>query len=56
MALTKMNRFIFANLSNLNPVKHPWNLVQYPEDYLYSYAKYYESDVDEIILLIHHND
>mgnify|MGYP001795908321 CR=1 FL=1 len=38
---------------HINPIKHPWNLVQRPEDYKYSSAKFYEIGVDEFGLLTH---
>ena len=34
-----------------NPVKHPGNLVQHPEDYKYSSAKFYETGVDDPIAI-----
>jgi len=42
------------NYIHNNPVSHPWNLVQYPEDYKYSSAKFYETGIDEFGLLIHY--
>ncbi len=39
-----------------NPLKDPWNLVQYPEDYKYSSARFYETGVDEFGLLTHYNE
>ena len=42
------------NYIHYNPVKHPWNLVQHPEDYKYSSAKFYETGIDEFGLLTHY--
>ncbi len=39
-----------------NPLKDPWNLVQYPEDYKYSSATFYETGVDEFGLLTHYDE
>lgn len=39
-----------------NPVKHPWNIVQYEESYKYSSAKFYETGVDEFMLLTHYKE
>ena len=44
------------NYIHNNPISHPWNLVQYPEDDKYSSAKFYETDVDEFGLLTHYKD
>lgn len=41
------------NYIHNNPVKHPWNLVQHPENYKYSSAKFYETGVDDFGLLTH---
>ncbi len=37
-----------------NPLQDKWKLVQYPEDYRYSSAKFYETGVDEFGLLTHY--
>ena len=37
-----------------NPLQDKWKLVQYPEDYKYSSAKFYETGVDEFGLLTHY--
>jgi len=37
-----------------NPLQDKWQLVQYPEDYKYSSARFYETGVDEFDLLTHH--
>ena len=39
-----------------NPLKDPWNLVVYPEDYKYSSAKFYETGVDDFGLLTHYKE
>ena len=39
-----------------NPIKDPWNLVQYPEEYKYSSAKFYESGIDDFNLLTHYRE
>ncbi len=39
-----------------NPLKDPWNFVQYPEDYKYSSARFYETGLDEFGLLTHYNE
>ena len=39
-----------------NPIKDPWNLVQYPEEYKYSSAKFYESGIDNFNLLTHYKE
>ena len=39
-----------------NPIKDPWNLVQYPEEYKYSSAKFYESGIDDFNLLTHYKE
>lgn len=38
-----------------NPLQDKWKLAQYPEDYKYSSAKFYETGVDEFGLLTHYN-
>jgi REP element-mobilizing transposase RayT len=37
-----------------NPIQDKWQLVQYPEDYKYSSAKFYETGFDEFGLLTHY--
>ena len=39
-----------------NPISHNWNLVQHPEDYKYSSAKFYETGIDDFGLLTHYKD
>jgi len=39
-----------------NPLQDKWKLVQYPEDYKYSSAKFYETGIDEFELLVHFMD
>jgi len=34
-----------------NPISHPWNLVEHPEDYKYSSAKFYETGIDDPIAI-----
>ena len=38
-----------------NPLQDKWRLVQYPEDYKYSSARFYETGIDEFGLLTHYN-
>jgi putative transposase len=38
-----------------NPLQDKWKLVQYPEDYKYSSARFYETGVDGFGLLTHYN-
>jgi putative transposase len=38
-----------------NPMQEKWKLAQYPEDYKYSSAKFYETGIDEFELLTHYN-
>ena len=44
------------NYIHNNPVGHPWNLVQHPEDYKYSSAKFYETGIDEFELVTHYKE
>lgn len=37
-----------------NPLQDKWQLVQYPEDYKYSSARFYETGVDDFDLLTHY--
>jgi len=37
-----------------NPLQHKWQLAQYPEDYKYSSARFYETGIDEFGLLTHY--
>ena len=39
---------------HLNPLQEKWNLVEHPEDYPWSSAKYYEDKVDEFGFLTHY--
>ena len=39
------------NYIHNNPINYPWNLVQHPEEYKYSSAKFYETGIDEFGLL-----
>ena len=39
-----------------NPIKDPWNLVMYPEDYKYSSASFYETGIDEFKILTHYKE
>jgi putative transposase len=39
-----------------NPIKEPWNLVVYPENYKYSSAGFYESGIDEFGILSHYKE
>ena len=52
--LTGMNQKL--NYIHNNPINYPWNLVQYPEEYKYSSAKFYETGIDEFGLLTHYRD
>ncbi|MGZ3757762.1 MAG: transposase [Mucilaginibacter sp.] len=44
------------NYIHHNPLQDKWQLVQYPEDYKYSSARFYETGVDEFGLLTHYAD
>jgi hypothetical protein len=44
------------NYIHNNPVSHPWNLVQHNEEYKYSSGKFYETGIDEFILLTHYRE
>ena len=44
------------NYTHNNPINYPWNLVQHPEEYKYSSAKFYETGIDEFGLLTHYRD
>jgi len=37
-----------------NPLQDKWKLVQYPEEYRYSSARFYEKGVDEFGLMTHY--
>ncbi|MDB5283994.1 MAG: element-mobilizing transposase RayT [Bacteroidota bacterium] len=37
-----------------NPIQEKWKLVQYPEDYKYSSARFYETGIDEFGLITHY--
>jgi hypothetical protein len=37
-----------------NPVKYPWLLCQFPEEYKYSSASFYESGKDDYKFLTHY--
>ncbi len=37
-----------------NPLQYKWKLAQYPEDYRYSSARFYETGIDEFGLLTHY--
>jgi len=39
------------NYIHNNPLQPQWNLVDNPEDYKYSSAKYYEEGIDEFGIL-----
>ncbi|MDP4284346.1 MAG: hypothetical protein Q8891_07985 [Bacteroidota bacterium] len=39
-----------------NPIKDPWNLVVYPEDYKYSSAKFYETGMDKFGIIAHYKE
>ncbi len=39
-----------------NPIKDPWNLVVYAEDYKYSSAKFYETGIDDFGILTQHKE
>jgi putative transposase len=42
------------NYIHNNPVKHPWQLCQFPEEYKYSSAAYYESGREDYRFLTHY--
>jgi hypothetical protein len=44
------------NYIHNNPISHPWNFVEHPEDYKYSSAKFYETGIDEFGLLTHYKE
>ena len=39
-----------------NPLSHPWNLANYPEEYKYSSALFYEEGIDLFGLITHYDD
>jgi putative transposase len=39
-----------------NPLQDKWRLAEYPEDYKYSSAKFYETGIDDFGLLTHYSD
>lgn len=41
---------------HLNPLQEHWNLVEYPEDYRWSSAKFYEDGSDEFSILTHYKE
>ncbi|MEM9300405.1 MAG: transposase [Bacteroidota bacterium] len=41
---------------HLNPLQDHWNLVEYPEDYRWSSARFYEDGTDEFGILTHYKD
>ncbi len=41
---------------HLNPLQEKWNLAEYPEDYKWSSARFYEKRSDEFGLLTHYMD
>jgi REP element-mobilizing transposase RayT len=41
---------------HLNPLQEHWNLAQYPEDYIWSSAKFYETGADDFGFLTHYMD
>ncbi|MEJ7822053.1 MAG: hypothetical protein WKF85_07005 [Chitinophagaceae bacterium] len=51
-------RSIYSKINYIdnNPLSHPWNLVQQPEDYKYSSAKFYDTGFDEFGLLTHYKE
>ena len=42
------------NYIHHNPVKHPWCLAKFPEEYKYSSAKFYETGTDDFGFLSHY--
>lgn len=36
-----------------NPLQEKWKLTEFPEDYKYSSAKFYETEIDEFGILTH---
>ncbi len=41
---------------HLNPLQEKWNLVEFPEDYRWSSARFYETGEDEFGILTHYMD
>ena len=39
-----------------NPLQGKWQLAQYPEEYKYSSAKFYQTGIDDFGLLTHHRE
>ena len=42
------------NYIHINPVKYPWKLCQFPEQYKYSSASFYENGKDDYNFLSHY--
>ncbi len=42
------------NYTHNNPTQPHWNLCQYPEEYKYSSAKFYEKGIDDFVFLTHY--
>ncbi|MEJ7685032.1 MAG: hypothetical protein WKG06_45745 [Segetibacter sp.] len=42
------------NYMHDKPVQPHWKLCQYPEEYQYSSAKFYEKGIDEFVFLSHY--
>ena len=41
---------------HLNPLQEKWSLVKRPEDYIWSSAKFYETEIDDLGFLTHYKD
>ena len=41
---------------HLNPLQEKWNLAEYPEDYKWSSAGFYNSGIDDFGILTHYMD
>ncbi len=53
------NRHVFEqklDYIHLNPLQEKWQLVETPEDYYYSSAKYYIQNIDEWGFITHYHD
>lgn len=44
------------NYIHMNPIKEKWNLSQTPEDYRFSSASFYKTEIDQFNMLTHINE
>ncbi len=57
LSIERWSRPVFLEKLNYihnNPVKYPWQLCQFPEEYNYSLASFYENGKDDYKLLTHY--